>query len=116
MRIEELSDIVKLADLKAITKEMKRLGYINCSDQRQLEKIGIVTLINSIVLRTEDIADSKGKYIYSGHICGTIAGYEKYEFIIINVYYSKPSADPLDKEKTVLETEMHVWATVKEEE
>ena len=39
-----------------------------------------------------------------------LAGYENYEFIFVEVYDIKPSADPFDDEETAIQTGMLIWA------
>ena len=39
-----------------------------------------------------------------------LAGYENYEFIVVEVYDIKPSADPFDDEETAIQTGMLIWA------
>ena len=47
------------------------------------------------------------KYIY---LFAGLAGYENYEFIFVEVYDIKPSADPFDDEETAIQTGMLIWA------
>ncbi len=110
MTITQLNEIVATADKKAIAKEFKKLGYILCNRSRKLGKVGIVELIQAVESETEDFADSKHKHLYDGCICGTVKGYENYEFVYVNVYDIKPSTDPFDDEETAMQTEMLIWA------
>ena len=48
--------------------------------------------------------------LYSGCICGSVAGYENYEFIFVEVYDIKISTDPFDNEEIAGQTRMDVWA------
>lgn len=110
MTKEELTEIVKLADKTAIDSELEKRGYIFCNEHKKLGKVGIVSLVQSVICETEDYTDYERKHLYSGCICGSVTGYENYEFIFVEVYDIKPSADPFDDEETAIQTGMLIWA------
>lgn len=110
MTKEELTEIVKLADKTAIDSELEKRGYIFCNEHKKLGKVGIVSLVQSVICETEDYTDDERKHLYSRCICGSVAGYENYEFIFVEVYDIKPSADPFDDEETAIQTGMLIWA------
>lgn len=99
MTKEELAAIVKLANRSAIESELEKLGYIHCNKHEKLGKVGVVELVQSVTAETADFTDNEHKHLYNGRICGTVKGYEDYEFVYINVYDIKPSKDPFDDEK-----------------
>lgn len=109
MTLEQLTEIIKTADEKAITSELKRLGYIYCNEHKKLGKVGIIPLVQAVKAETEDFTDEQHKHLYNGHICGTVNGYENYEFVFVNVYDIKPSTDPFDDEETAIQTKMLIW-------
>lgn len=106
----ELTEIVKLADKTAIDSELEKRGYIYCNEHKKLGKVSIVPLMQRVIDETEDYADSERKHLYNGRICGKVKGYENYEFIYVNVFDIKPSADPFDDEETAMQTSMLIWA------
>lgn len=113
MTIEQLTEIIRTGDKKKITTELKRLGYTLCNKSRKLGRVGLVELVQSITQETQDIADSVHKHLYNGRICGTVKGYEKYEFVIVNIYNIKPSTDLFDDEETAVQSDMLIWAKEK---
>ena len=110
MTLSELTNIIKVADHKAIMDELKQLGYIYCNEHRKLGKVGIVPLIQAVTGETENFTDNERKHLYNGRICGTVKGYENYEFVYVNVFDIKPSTDPFDDEETAMQTEMLIFA------
>ena len=110
MTIDQLTEIIKTADQKTITKRLRELGYTYCNKHKTLSKVGIVELVNANKYQTEDFVDEQHMRLYSGRICGTIQGYETYEFVYVNIYDIKPSTDPFDDEEIAMQTEMHIWA------
>lgn len=110
MLIEYLTQIIRTADKKAIAKQLKELGYTLCNSDRKLGKVGIVELVRAVKLETEDFTDAEREHLFNGRICGTVKGYENYEFIFVNTYNIKPSVDPFDDEETAIQTEMLIWA------
>lgn len=110
MTLPELTTIIRKADEKAIKSELKRLGYIYCNEHKKLGKVGIVPLVQEVKAETEDFIDTQHKHLYNGRICGTVKGYENYEFVYVNVFDIKPSTDPFDNEETAIQTEMLIFA------
>ena len=110
MTLQQLTEIIRKADKKAITKQLQELGYTYCNDDRKLGKVSVVDLVLAIKDATEDFADGQRKHLYNARICGTVKGYENYEFVFVNVYDIKPSTDPFDNEETAVQTEMLIWA------
>ncbi len=106
----QLTEIIRTADKKAITKQLKELGYTLCNKSRKFGKVGITELVKAVNQKTEDFADICRNHLYNGRICGTVKGCEGYEFIYINVYDIKPSNNPFDGEETAWQTEMLIWA------
>lgn len=104
MTKEELTEIVKLADVKAFEAKLKTLGYKYCNTSKKLGKVGIVELVQSVTVETVDFTDNEHKHLYNGRICGTVKGYENY------VYDIKPSKDPFDDKETAMQTSMLIWA------
>lgn len=110
MTLEQLTEIIRTADQRAIDKTLRKLGYTFCNKDKELRKVGIIELVSAVKDETEDFADTQRKHLYNGRICGTVKDYENYEFIFVNVYDIKPSTDPFDDEETAIQTDMLIWA------
>ncbi len=110
MTLPQLTEIVKTADKKAITKQLKKHGYIFCNKDKKLGKLSIVDLFNGDEQQLEDVIDNAHMYVYDGCITRNVKGYEQYEFITITVCKICPSTDPFDNEETAIQTEMLIWA------
>ena len=110
MTKEELTGIVKLADKTAIDTELEKCGYIYCNGHKKLGKVGIVSLVQSVIGETEDYTDDERKHLYGGCICLSVTGYENYEFIFVEIYDIKISTDPFENEEIARQTRMDVWA------
>ena len=110
MTIHQLTEIIKIAEKKAIIRQFKELGYTFCNKDRKLGKIDIVELIQAIKCESEDFSDDECRHLFNGRICKAINGYENYEFVLVNVYDIKPSTDPFNNEETAIQTEMLIWA------
>lgn len=89
MTLEQLTPIIQQADEKAITEELKKLGYINCKKDKRCRDMSLVTLFKGKLLETDDFTDKKGKRTYQGGIITQVSGYEQTEFIIVNINDNK---------------------------
>ena len=66
MTVEQLTEIVKTADLKAIHNALLSCGYIYCNKNKRFGKINVVDLFNGDEQQSEDFIDSKHEFIYDG--------------------------------------------------
>ena len=85
MNISQLTEIVVLANKKQIRKRLKAQGYTDCKKHKELQNLSVETLFKGDLLETETFQDSKGKRFYEGGIFTNVKGYERLEFIIINI-------------------------------
>ena len=85
MKLEQLTEIIRTADQKAITKQLIELGYFNCKKHKELRKLPIETLFKGNLVETETFPDRKNKRTYQGGIFTQVKGYEQLEFIIANI-------------------------------
>lgn len=85
MTLPQLTEIIRTADKKAITKQLKELGYIDCKKDKQLRYLSIETLFKGNLEETDTFPDSKNKRTYQGGIFTQVKGYEQLEFIIVNI-------------------------------
>lgn len=80
MGLEQLTEIIRTADQKAITKQLKELGYTFCNKDKELRKLSIETLFKGKFEETDTFPDRKGKRTYQGAIFTQVKGYEQFEF------------------------------------
>lgn len=85
MTPEQLTDIIRIANTKAIKKQLKELGYIDCKKHKQLRKLSIETLFKASIEETETFPDSKNDKTYQGGIFTQVEGYGPLEFIVVNI-------------------------------
>lgn len=100
MTLQQLTEIIRTADKKAITKQLRELGYIDCKKDKKLRNLSLETLFNGELEETDIFPDGKGKRTYQGGIFTAVKGYEQYEFIILNINDNK-NTFPID---------MLIWA------
>lgn len=85
MTLPELTTIIRTADEKAITSELKRLGYIDCAKHKQYKHISLADLFSGDLQETDYYSDGKGNRTYQGGIFTAVKGYENLEFVIVNI-------------------------------
>ncbi len=100
MTLTQLTEIIQFADKKAITKQLKEVGYIDCKKHKEYSKISLDTLFDGDLQETEEYADSKGKRRYQGGIITQVKGYEQLEFILVNI----------NDDKNTFPVDMLIWA------
>ena len=100
MTLEQLTEIIRTADKKAITRQLRELGYIDCKKHKQYKHISLVDLFKGNDIETDEYPDSKGKRTYQGGIFTQVKGYEQYEFIIVNI----------NDHKNTFPIDMLIWA------
>lgn len=99
MTLAQLTVIIRTADKKAITKQLKELGYIDCKKHKEYSKISLTTLFDGDLQETEEYADSKGKRRYQGGIVRNVPSYEQLEFILVNI----------NDDKNTFPVDMLIW-------
>lgn len=100
MTLTQLTEIIRTADQKAITKQLLELGYIDCKKHKQYKHINLVELFKGNDVETDEYPDSNGKRTYQGGIFTQVKGYEQLEFIVVNINDNK-NTFPID---------MLIWA------
>lgn len=100
MTLTQLTEIIRTADKKAITKQLKELGYIDCKKHKEYGKISLDTLFDGKLQETEEYTNSKGKRRYQGGIITQVKGYEKLEFVLVNI----------NDDKNTFPVDMLIWA------
>ena len=89
MTIQQLTEIIRIADKKAITKQLKELGYVDCKKDKELRHLSLVNLFEGELEETDTFSDDKNKFTYEGAILTQVKGYEQLEFVIVNINNSK---------------------------
>lgn len=82
MDIEQISEIVKRANLRAIAKGLKKAGYKNCVRDRLLRRASLCDIAAAGCGETPYFSDGRGNE-FIGTLCRSAKGYERYEFIIV---------------------------------
>lgn len=100
MTLPELTTIIRTADKKQITNQLKALGYFDCKKDKQLRNLSLETLFRGELEETDTFPDSKNKRTYQGGIFTQIKGYEQHEFIIVNI----------NDRKNTFPIDMLIWA------
>ena len=100
MTPEQLTEIIRTADKKEITKKLLTLGYFDCKKHKELRKLPIETLFKGKLEETATFPDKKGKRTYQGGIFTEVKGFEQLEFIIVNI----------NDHKNTFPIDMLIWA------
>lgn len=82
MKIEELNEIVKKANLREIKKALKAAGFCNCKLNLQLRRASLYDIAMAPYEKTPYFPDGNGNE-YVGDLCRNVKGYEQYEFVIL---------------------------------
>ena len=96
----QLTEIIRTADTKSITRQLKDLGYIDFKKHKQLRKLSIETLFKGTLEETETFPDSKNNRAFQGGIFTQVKGYEQLEFIVVNI----------NDHKNLFPIDMLIWA------
>ena len=100
MTITELTDIIKIAEKKQITKQLIEHGYFDCKKHKKLHNLSLETLFKGNLEETETFPNDNDKRTYQGGIFTQVKGYEQIEFIIVNI----------NDHKNTFPIDMLIWA------
>lgn len=109
MTLPELTTIIRTADEKAITSELKRLGYIDCAKDRRYKHISLVTLYNGDAQEVDEILFDNDTKAVDGAIITNVKGYEQTEFIEVSFYRIQYTVFD-EEEKTAIEEYALIYA------
>ncbi len=84
MKIEELNEIVKKANLRDVKRALKAAGFCNCKWSVRLRRASLYDIATAPYEKTPYFPDAKGNE-YVGDLCRNVKGYEGYEFVILQV-------------------------------
>lgn len=109
MTLTELTNIIRIADKTAITDELKRLGYVDCTTDSQYKKMSLVTLYKGDTQEVDEILYDNDTKAVDGTIITNVKGYEQTEFIEVDFYRIQPTVFP-EEEKTAIQESALIFA------
>ena len=84
MQIEELNEIMKTANLRAIKRALKAAGFRNCRWNRRLRKASLYDIAKAPYEKTPYFPDGKGNE-YVADLCRGVKDYGQYVFVIVQL-------------------------------
>jgi hypothetical protein len=109
MTLTQLSEIIRTADKAAITEELKRLGYVDCTTDNRYKKMILVTLYKGNTQEVDEILYNNETKAVDGTIITNVKGYEQTEFIEVDFYRIQPTVFP-EEEKTAIQESALIFA------
>lgn len=82
MKIENLSEIIKQANLRKIKKSLEAAGFRDCKRDKSLRAASLYDIAIAPYEKTLYFSDGKGNE-YVGDLCHDVKCYEQYEFVIV---------------------------------
>lgn len=103
MQIEQLNEIVAIANNTAILRELKALGYRNCTQSKKYRDFSLPTIFKGTEQSTEWVSNSTGDREYKAYTFNDVVGAEQTEFLVLEV-------NAVDKRKDLTRPlSMHIW-------
>ena len=85
MQIEQLNEIVAIANKAEILRELKALGYRNCAQSKKYRDFPLPTIFKGAEQSTEWVSNSTGDRLYKAYTFTDVAGAEQTEFVVLEV-------------------------------
>lgn len=85
MQIEQLNNIVAIANKAAILRELKSLGYRNCTQSKKYRDFPLPTIFKGTEQSTEWVSNAFGDRQYKAYTFNDVAGAEQTEFVVLEV-------------------------------
>ena len=85
MQIEQLNKIVAIANKAAILRELKSLGYRNCTQSKKYRDFPLPAIFRGTEQSTEWVYNGKGDRLYKAYTFNDVAGAEQTEFVVLEV-------------------------------
>ena len=85
MQIEQLNEIVAIANNTAILRELKALGYRNCVQSKKYRDFPLPTIFKGTEQSTEWVSNAFGDRQYKAYTFNDVAGAEQTEFVVLEV-------------------------------
>ena len=109
MTLTQLTDIIRTADKTAITDELKRLGYVDCTKDKRYKKMSLVALYKGDTQEVDEMLYNNDTKAVDGTIITNVKGYEQTEFIEVDFYRIQPTVFP-EEEKTAIQESALIFA------
>ena len=84
MKIEQLNEIMKKANLRKIKKALKAAGFMDCKRDKALRHASLYDIAKAPYEKTPHFPDGKANE-YVGNLCRDVKGHEQYEFVIVQL-------------------------------
>lgn len=85
MQIEQLNEIVAIANNTAILRELKALGYRNCTQSKKYRDLPLPAIFRGTEQSTEWVTNMFGDRDYKAYTFTDVAGAEQTEFVVLEV-------------------------------
>lgn len=83
MQIEQLQEVLFIADRRAIVKKLKALGYGDCARDRKYRDFLLPVIFNSDEQSTDWTENAKGDRHFKAYIFTNVTGAERATFIVL---------------------------------
>lgn len=103
MQIEQLNNIVAIANKAAILRELKALGYRNCTQSKKYRDFSLPTIFKGTEQTTEWVTNMFGDREYKAYTFTDVEGAEQTEFFVLEV-------NAVDKRRDLSRPlSLHIW-------
>ena len=85
MQIELLNEIVAIANNTAILRELKALGYRNCTQSKKYRDFPLPAIFRGTEQSTEWVTNMFGDREYKAYTFNDVVGAEQTEFVVLEV-------------------------------
>ena len=85
MQIEQLNEIVAIANNTAILRELKALGYRNCTQSKKYRDFPLPAIFKGTEQSTEWVSNMFGDREYKAYTFNDVVGAEQTEFLVLEV-------------------------------
>lgn len=103
MQIEQLNNIVAIANKAAILREFKALGYRNCTQSKKYRDFSLPTIFKGTEQSTEWVSNAFGDRQYKAYTFNDVVGAEQTEFVVLEV-------NSYNERKDLMRPlAMHIW-------
>lgn len=85
MQIEQLNEIVAIANNTAILRELKALGYRNCTQSKKYRDFPLPAIFRGTEQSTEWATNMFGDREYKAYTFTNVVGAEQTEFVVLEV-------------------------------
>lgn len=103
MQIELLNKIVAIANKAAILRELKSLGYRNCTQSKKYRDLPLPAIFRGTEQTTEWVTNMFGDREYKAYTFTDVEGAEQTEFFVLEV-------NAVDKRRDLSRPlSLHIW-------